>query len=201
MNKLGITIDGLKFDASKHIYEVDGKVLPSVTSIINFRPDPFRGISKEVLDAAADRGTVVHEAIETWLEYKLDVLVNEEHRGYFSAFVTWFGNHDVEPLATELGLYHPVLMYAGKLDMLANVDGMVTLVDYKTASSIDEVAYGMQLEAYRQALKMHGVEVSKKLILQLKADGTYREFEMKDNPQVWLDFNCGRRWYECWNRR
>lgn len=202
MNKLNIDVQGLTFDGAegKHVYRLTGAVIPSVTTIIGFRPDVYSGVRKDVLDNASDRGTVIHSAIETWIEYRMDTIVNEDHRPYFEAFLTWYKDRSVEPLVTELPIYHKVLRYAGTIDLIANVDGVLTLVDYKTSSVIYEDAYGMQLEAYRQALKTFGVDVARKMVLQLKSDGTYKEVLMPEDPQLWLDFNCGKNWYQRWTK-
>ena len=202
MNKLNIDVQGLTFDGAdgKHVYKLDGIELPSVTTIIGYRPDVYSGVSKAVLNNAGDRGTVIHSAIETWIRSRFDTIVSEEHHPYFEAFVKWFETKKVEPLATELPIYHKILRYAGTIDLVAEINGLVTLVDYKTASSILEKPYSLQVEAYRQALKSHGVEIDRKMVLHLKSDGTYTEVEMPDKPDTWFVFNAGKAWYDYWHK-
>ena len=55
-----------------HTYLVDGIILPSITQILKVKfGNKYQGISKEVLDNAAAKGTRVHEAIEKWYKYNV----------------------------------------------------------------------------------------------------------------------------------
>ena len=198
MNKLNLVMNELEFDEGKHIYTLNGVQLPSVTSVINFGGNDYKGIAEDVLKKAADRGTVIHSAIETWIDCEMDTIVNEEHRGYFDAFLAWYKSKNIDPFATEQKVYHKILKYAGTIDLIAMVDGELVIVDYKTSATITnelEGSYRMQLEAYRQALKTHGVNIEKAIILHLKSDGTYREIVTGPDPDRWYKFNCGIIWY------
>ena len=190
MNRLNLNMDKLEFDETRHIYRLNGSVLPSVSEIIRPVSDSFySGIDPEVLQKAADRGTTIHSAIETWIECQMDTIVEDTYRGYFDAFLSWWNANNPEPLATEFRVFHKILRYAGTIDLIAKVGGRTVLVDYKNSVSVNEKAYSLQLEAYRQALKSHGFEIDGKMILHLKPTGEYEEVWMKEDPNKWLVFN------------
>lgn len=53
------------FNSEDHTYTLYGQQLSGVTPIINWLfPDTYKGISKSVLEAAAEYGTMVHQACE-----------------------------------------------------------------------------------------------------------------------------------------
>ena len=60
----------LKFDEEKHIYTLDGKELISTTQLMRkhgLAPN-YDGVSQEVLNAKARRGTLVHKEIENYIK-------------------------------------------------------------------------------------------------------------------------------------
>ena len=87
------------------------------------------------------------------------------------------------PIKPEYRLYHKVLNYAGTADLPCYISGKLALVDYKTTATIAESLTRVQLEAYRKALASHGFDFERKLIVQLRNDGTYKvaEYETVDN--------------------
>ena len=55
----------LTFDPEKHIYRLDGFIIPSVTQVMKpLSDEKYKDVDQEVLDAAAKRGTAVHSACE-----------------------------------------------------------------------------------------------------------------------------------------
>lgn len=165
----------LSFDEKKHIYTLNGFLIPSVTTVMKpLSDDVYGGIDEEVLNRAADRGTAVHNAIENYVKFGIED-IPPEHAGYFEGFLKWVKEHDVKPYGNEIRLYHKSLMYAGTADMAASVDGLDTLVDFKTSASVQKMLCGVQLEAYDRAVQSHtgGKGFERKAILHLKRDGTY----------------------------
>lgn len=166
----------LSFDEKKHIYTLNGFLIPSVTTVMKpLSDDVYGGIDEEVLNKAAARGTAVHNAIENYVKFGIED-IPPEHAGYFEGFLKWVKEHDVKPYGNEIRLYHKSLMYAGTADMTASVDGMDTLIDFKTSASVQTMLCGVQLEAYDRAVQSHtgGKGFERKAIVHLKRDGTYK---------------------------
>lgn len=164
---------GLTFEDGHHVYRLHGDVIPSVSTVLEpLSGELYAGIGKKTLDRAAEKGSEVHFAIEIWIKYGADE-ISEEHRGYFEAFLKWWEATKPIVIGSEVRTYHKILRYGGTIDLLCIIDGKLTLVDFKCTAAFNEMTCGVQLEAYSQALKSHGINVENKLILHLKKDGNY----------------------------
>lgn len=152
---------GLAFEEKTHQYILNGmQVLPSVTTLMKPLSDTlYAGIRPETLQAAAERGTEVHSAIEDYVTLGITD-ISEARRGYFEAFLRWMKDYNVQPLSVEHRAYHPALGYAGTLDLLCTLSKgdtdsqVLTLVDFKTSASVNRMLTGVQLEAYEQKTDM-----------------------------------------------
>jgi len=179
------------FDEAAHEYRLDGRKLPSVTSIIRPIAPDFSAIPPHVLERKRAIGTAAHLACELDDLGELDeesldpILV-----GYLQA---WRGFKDATGaivIANECRLYHPRLNYAGTLDRLLSIGGNLWLVDLKT--SADPVpSYGVQLAAYAELLKSSDAQLvpqePRRASLHLRDDGTHKLHEFK-NPNDWPAF-------------
>ncbi len=183
----------LTFEESKHIYRLNGMVLPSVTTLMKPLSDTIYGsIDKEVLDKAARKGTAVHSAIETYSNFGI-IDIDTENKPYFDGYLKFAEEHSVKVYGSEIRLYHKELLYAGTADMIAYVDDKLTLVDFKTSYSVSDMLCGVQLEAYERALVSHELDfkIQQKVIVHLKKDGSYalHSFKVKD-AECWKVFNA-----------
>lgn len=176
----------LMFDETSHVYKLNGIEIPSVTTVMNLMSNAeYRDVSDKTLGAAAHRGTSVHNSIENWLKFGLYDLDPDLH-GYMDGFLEWWEKDKPEMIGSEIRTYHRILRYAGTVDLVADIGGEITLVDFKTTYKVIEKNCRIQLEAYAQALASHGVYVQKKKILHMKKDGKWNivEFPAKDG-QAW----------------
>ena len=172
----------LTFEEAPHIYRLNGFEVPSVTTLMKPLSNEVYGtVDEAVLNRAAQRGTEVHETIETLVKYGIEDCASE-NRGYLEAFKAWLKDHHVDPVASECRLYHKSLRYAGTADLPSLIDGRLTMVDVKTTASLIEMLARVQLEAYVQGYSSHGVAFEQKAILHLKKDGSYKMemFAIKD---------------------
>lgn len=187
---------GLAFEEKTHQYILNGtQVLPSVTTLMKPLSDTlYAGIRPETLQAAAERGTEVHSAIEDYVTLGITD-ISEARRGYFEAFLRWMKDYNVQPLSVEHRAYHPALGYAGTLDMLCTLSKsdtdpqVLTLVDFKTSATVNKMLTGVQLEAYEQMLAATGLQVEQKAIVHLQADGRYQmPVYRKNDAESWRVF-------------
>lgn len=187
----------LEFEEQQHIYTLRGMELPSVTKIMQpLSSFIYSGVDARTLNAAAAKGTIVHNACENFIKFGI-VDISAEYSGYMDAFLKWHEDYSPEILASETRLYHKVMRYAGTADIVAIVDGALTLIDIKSTYNLEEMACGVQLEAYAQAFKTDGLEIQAKQILHLKKDGTYKimKFERYD-PERWRVFGALKTVYD-----
>lgn len=192
-----LDIVGLEFDDATHTYRLDGFEIPSVSAIMEpLSRSKYAHISEEILDRAASRGTAVHNSIENWIKFGIED-VPLEHQGYFGAFQKWWEQYKPTVIASETRICHLLMRYGGTVDLLAVVENVVTLIDFKSTSSISDMTCGVQLEAYAKALESIGVKVERKRILHLKKNGEfeYREYPINDLPR-WRVFGALKTVYD-----
>ncbi len=185
VNDTGLHLDfpELTFKDESHTYRLDGEVIPSVSTIMEpLKVFHYQGISERTMTKAAAKGTSVHNSIENWIKFDFED-VAPEHRGFFDGFLAWTEEEAPKIIGSELRVYHPILRYAGTIDILwFDKDGHLTITDVKTTSQLIDMLCGVQLEAYGKALDSHGIKIQRKNILHLKRDGRYevREFPAND---------------------
>jgi hypothetical protein len=103
-----------------------------VTSVLA----PFAGygnIPKEILDKAADRGTRAHAAINTYLSGFGSWGVDSDIEGYIKSAEVFFPRLG-RVIHHEERFFNHDLELTGQCDMIAEVDGIITLIDWKTSS-------------------------------------------------------------------
>lgn len=163
----------LTFEEDKHIYKLDGRYLPSVTTVMKpLSQALYKDVDECVLNKAAERGTAVHNAIENYTLFGIED-IEPEYEGYFNAYKDWLTDMNPKTLGTECRVYHKYLRYAGTADMPVEIDGKNILIDFKTSASVNKMLTGVQLEAYSKAFESHGLCFDGKAILHLKSNGKY----------------------------
>jgi len=134
----------LKFDEEKHEYTLDGKKLISVTQLMQKHglAPSYAGVSTEVLNAKAERGTLIHKEIEDFNKNGEIGFTPE-----MSNFKEYIENNKVKVMASELRLHNDIV--AGTCDLILNYgDGCYTIADIKTTYQLHEEAVSWQLSIY-----------------------------------------------------
>ncbi|MCL1999309.1 MAG: PD-(D/E)XK nuclease family protein [Turicibacter sp.] len=168
------TTPELTFDPTWHSYKLKGRPIPSVSKLMRPLSNAYYGkIDEEILKAAAARGTAVHQAIETYLQYKFDD-IEEELLPYYTAFKAWHAKHNPTVHAIEHRIYHKIYHYAGTADLICELDGKLTIVDFKTSATIVDMLTKVQLHAYTSAYLSHDYPIKSRAVVHLKKDGTYK---------------------------
>lgn len=189
VTELPDTSKDLSFDDRRHIYRLNGIVLPSVTQVMkNLSDEVYRTVDDHVLQRAANKGTVVHNAIENYLKFGIED-VDPEYSGYFSAFLTWYEERKPVVLASEYRLYHKFMGYAGTADLICKIRGRTYLIDLKTTQVIEEMLVPVQLKAYQKALESLGVTCDKTASLHLLRDGTFEFRDHDGGAESWTVFS------------
>ena len=175
----------LTFEEEDHIYRLDGREVPSVTTLMKPLSNVVYGtVDPGVLSRAAHKGTAVHSANENYVLFGIED-IDPAYALYFEAFKAWWHECKPTPIGTEIRIYHKILEYAGTADLLCIIDGKVTLVDYKTSAQVSRMMYGVQLEGYDRAFDSHGIHIDQQLILHLRKNGTYKEVPFKKSAKCW----------------
>jgi hypothetical protein len=134
-------------------------------------------------DILADVGTLAHYLIVCHLkgetvdasEYSAKQIDLAEN--CLLSYYEWARHHTIEPILIETPLVSEVHQFGGTLDFYGKIDGILTLMDFKTGKKIyDEHFY--QLAALRVALIENDHAVGTSRILNIGRDETER-FEEK----------------------
>lgn len=137
---------------SDHTYWKGGVRLPSVSQVCKVLHD-YGDVPRDVLEAAAARGTAVHQACEFYDEGDLDMgSLDPRIAGYVEAYAAFRRETGFAPTSIEELVHHPALMYAGRLDRVGTFPNspqpaMPWIVDIKTSSRALP-SYAVQLAGY-----------------------------------------------------
>lgn len=146
-------------------YLINGIWYPRVTSIVSIKSKPallryYGGMrsfkaADNAKEASAREGTLVHEAVAAIASGRHDCAVDPLVQPSVDAFTEFLRNNDVEPLLIEERVVSRTHRYAGTVDMVARVNGIVGVLDIKTGKRIYR-DYGMQTAAYMAAVCEEG---------------------------------------------
>jgi hypothetical protein len=142
-------------------YEIDGIWYPRVTSILSIKSKPalyryYAGMpsykaADDAKEKSAQEGTLVHEAIEAILR-GTEPVQNQFTRPAIEAFAEFSRNTNMKPLMIEERLVSRTHRYAGTVDVVAEIDGVIGVLDIKTSKAVYR-DYGLQTAAYVAALR------------------------------------------------
>lgn len=150
-----MSTDKLEFNEEKHEYTLDGKKLISVTQLMQkhgLAPN-YAGVSSEVLNAKAERGTLIHEEIEAYNK-RGEIGFTEE----VNEFAAYIKVNDVQVIASEKRVHNDIV--AGTIDLLLTQGekldeegnpiefGQDIIADIKTTYNLHKEAVSWQLSIY-----------------------------------------------------
>ena len=128
--------------AGRRVYVTpNGHTYPSITSVLGSQPKPSLDAWRErVGDEEADRimkesaklGTAVHDLCERYLSNQNLFMVNDEARGVFNRLRFLLGNIN-NIVGLEIPLYSDILKLAGTADCIAEYNGVLSVIDFKTS--------------------------------------------------------------------
>lgn len=164
----------LTFDEATHTYTLDGIQLPSVTEVTRFCAYDYKSDRPWLAEAAARRGTAVHEACAL-IDYGEEPEETPEIAGYLKAYRRFLADYKPEWKLIEHPIGSILLGYAGALDRFGTIDGAPAILDIKTGQ-LHDAALSAQLTAYaelRQAETFLLPPEPALYALKLSNDGTY----------------------------
>lgn len=145
---------------------------------------------QKALVKAGDIGTQTHKLIEWTMRTALGAVagpkpvVSDQALWGFMAFEDWAKSVQLKPVLIEQTVYSVTHGFAGTMDLLARVNGELTLVDFKTGKAIYPEAF-LQSVAYQVALiEMGYVAPAAGLIVRLPKVETDPAFETQAVPPV-----------------
>lgn len=148
MEQWKIKDDILEYDDASHSYYVNGNKVESITQILHrVFPNKYSGISPEILNKAAKRGSLIHANIQVYEELDID----DEECQELQNWKIIKNVYNLECLENEV----PIILrldgrtYAGRLDLVLKSQDKIALADIKTTSVLDKEYLALQLNLYR----------------------------------------------------
>lgn len=138
----------IEFIPETHTYLVDGVIVPSVTRIIRtVSGEDYSQVPPSVLDAKADYGTRVHAWLQAYFEKQPLPEITDMMKLSTDQVSELLESHDIETIYAEKAVNYGQRM-AGTFDLLAKVDGLMTLIDHKTTAKFDKEYLEWQCGCY-----------------------------------------------------
>ena len=178
----------------KRFYETPTGFYPSITTVLGVRKEKKEGlrqwrervgndVANHIMRTAAGRGTAVHHMCEDFLNNK--EVIQEEQK-----FLPWCLFSQLKPtleksinniFAQECGLWSEKYRLAGRVDCIAEWNGVPSIIDFKTSRSERKDDYNfeyyMQASAYAEMFEERtGIEINQIVILVVTEDGLVQEF-------------------------
>ena len=175
--RLYVTPEGNKYPSITTILSVRNK-----SGLVEWRKRVGDKVANHVMHKAAARGTSVHHMCE-------DYLNNENIDHHQKNFLPWCLFTQLQKVLTnidnihaqEAGLYSDKYKVAGRVDCIAEYNGVLSIIDFKTSTKErnDEwnENYYIQCSAYAEMYgERTGTEIDQIVILCVTEDGTVQEF-------------------------
>jgi hypothetical protein len=144
---------------------------------------------KKLLRKAGEVGSQVHSLIEWGLRGQLlekvgpSPEIGPQAQLAYAAFQRWKQTVKLKPIWVERTVWSEYYGYAGTADLLAEVNGEETLLDWKSGKAIYPEAY-LQNAAYRQCvMEMEIGRPMRGMIIRLPKTSEDPEFEVQEVPQ------------------
>ena len=157
----------LEFDDEAHRYIVNGIITPSVSKLLSLKFDDYPNVPKAVLQAAADRGTEMHKAIEVYEKTGKESDLQE-----FRNYLFLKKHFKIENVENELPVAYfedGLPVFAGTIDQVCRIDGVPAINDFKRVIAPNKEKIAYQVNLYRLAYNQtFGVEVKALSFMQLR---------------------------------
>ena len=185
----GKRIDGMRF------YSIEGHNYPSVTTVLGYkkgkelqkwRESIGEDVAKWEMGRAARRGKSTHNLVEEYIKGETPSERSVLPLGLFKLLKPYLQQIDnVHMLETIM--YSKQLTLAGQVDCIAEYNGKLSVIDFKTANKFREEAwvqnYFQQCTAYAIMYEeLFGTPIEQIVVLIASEDGTSQAFikEKKD---------------------
>ena len=159
----------IKFDETLHKYTVDGKEVISVTQLLQKHKitPSYDAVDKELLRVASERGTLIHEEVEKWIESGECGFTEESEKICDYLFERADENSEI---ISEQMVANDVV--AGRFDVLFTHAKKLVLTDIKTGNTKHLFGWSWQLSLYKYLYeKMYGNKIDSLQILWARNGG------------------------------
>lgn len=179
----GKNINGMRF------YDIEGKAYPSVTTVLGhkkgkelqkWRDSIGEDVAKWEMNRASRRGKSTHTLVEEYIKGETPSERSVLPLGLFKLLKPYVDQiQNVHCLETIM--YSKKLTIAGQVDCIAEYNGKLSVIDFKTANKYREEGwienYFMQTTAYAIMYEeLFGTPIEQIVIIIASEDGTSQSF-------------------------
>ena len=206
-------------DGKRHYVTPEGNEYPSITTVLSprnkeglmkWRKRVGNDVANHIANKAAVRGTKVHKMCEDWLNEDFSFETWEKHKKDFLPFKLFeqLKNQRFEFItdvyAQEACLYSDKYKVAGRVDLIANYQHQLSIVDFKTSTNERKDSYNenyyIQTAAYAEMFEeMTGTPINQIVILVVTENGTVQEFIKDKQEYLPLLEETLEEWYNAGN--
>lgn len=150
---------------------------------------PFSGLSSiplDILQAAAERGTKVHEICDSIIQGLGEFGVEEHLEGYINSFIIWKQGKKFIPKCNRW--YCDELGITGECDAICESQNGLVLVDFKT-SSRESKTWPLQGSAYAYLARKNGYDIKRIEFVKFSKEG--------DEPEIFVYEDCFDLFLKC----
>ena len=179
----GKRIDGFRF------YNIDGKNYPSITTVLGIRKtEQLKGWREKIgenvanweMGRAARRGKSFHTLVEQYIKGETPSIRDVLPLGLFKLLKPYIDQIDNIHLLEAI-MYSKKLTVAGQVDCVAEYNGKLSVIDFKTANKERQESwidnYFLQTSAYAHMYEeTFGTPIEQIVILIASEDGTTQAF-------------------------
>jgi genome maintenance exonuclease 1 len=183
-------------EGTRYYVTPEGNKYPSVTTVLSeysrkgileWRNKVGHENANRIASKASTRGTKLHKACEDYLNNKEPIFKTPFEKDLFSQIKPILDTKINNIHAQELRMYSDHLRMAGTVDCIAEFDGKLAVIDFKTASKRKESSYienyFMQCSAYAIMYEERfNIPINKTVvIIAVEDDEPQVFFETRDN--------------------
>ena len=200
------TVNGKRFYKTP-----EGLLYPSVTTItsqhgkdkiIEWRNRVGEEEANRISTKASSRGTRVHKICENYLNNEEDFArkTMPDSIAMFKSIQPLLDEHVNNIHALEIPLYSHHLKVAGRVDCIAEYDGKLSIIDFKTSNRLKEESwikgYFMQCSAYAVMYEERTKIPVSQIVIMIAVDSEYPQVFIKKRNEYIKDFISYREAYD-----
>lgn len=180
----------LVFNETTHEYKLNGTIIPSVTQIIkNAGLINFDFVNENLLKQKADLGDKIHSTTELYDKQSLDEkLLHPILSTYLKAWKKFILDYNYSPAEIELQLFHEIYKYAGRIDRIGLVNGILSIIEIK--SGVYHKSHYIQTAGYELLYNQNKKKsdcAKKRIIVYLNPEGyLVKEAKNENDKNIFL---------------
>jgi len=195
LESLNFDLTAVATDNGRQYTTPEGKIYPSVTTVLSeyskkaifeWRDRVGAEVANKISKAASGRGTKLHTVCEKYLlnemsDMKIQTMMPDTKELFF-ALKPHLDKNIGNIYSLEQALYSNELRMAGRVDCIAEWDGKLSVIDFKTASKAKDedyiLNYFMQCTAYANMFEERTGQPIDQLVVAIAV--------VEDFPQIFV---------------